>query len=137
MRAKSQLSVHVRKLTAYALVTATGSVERATRPVLIHHLNRALKLTRTAVIMDMSAVDYCDFSGLSGITHAFRTADQPAPALVLVDPADRLRRAVVNTALQPVYSHTDLDSAVRWLETGTPTDDLRLPRGTGAVVDQR
>jgi anti-anti-sigma regulatory factor len=119
MDTESRLSIQVTKLTAYALVTAIGSVEQATRPVLIHHLNRALKMTRVAVIMDMGKVEYCDFSGLSGITDAFRAADTPPPALVLVDPTDRLRRAVVNTSLDPVYCHGDLDSAIRWLETGT------------------
>jgi anti-sigma B factor antagonist len=125
MHNESRLSVQVTKLSAYALVTAAGSVEQATRPVLIHHLHQALKMTRVAVIMDMGKVEYCDFSGLSGITDAFRTADQPAPALVLVDPTDRLRRAVANTSLDPVYCHGDLDSAVRWLETGTGAD--RMP----------
>lgn len=113
-----RLSVEVTKLTAYALVTAAGSVERTTRPVLIHHLRRALELTRSAVIMDMGKVEHCDFSGLSGITFAFRAAEPPAPALVLVDPTDRLRRAVANTSLEPVYCHDDLDSAIRWLESG-------------------
>jgi anti-anti-sigma regulatory factor len=122
MNTESRLSIEVTQLTAYALVTATGSVEQATRPILIDHLNQALQLTRAAVIIDMSAVERCDFSGLSGITDAFRTADPPAPALVLVDPTDRLRRAVANTALEPVYSHCDLDSAVRWLESGTRPD---------------
>jgi anti-anti-sigma regulatory factor len=126
MDGESRLLVEVTKVTAYALVTAEGSVEQATRPVLIHHLNRALKLTRVAVIMDMSKVDQYDFSGLSGITDAFRAADPPAPALVLVDPADRLRRAVANTSLDPVYCHGDLDSAVRWLESGTSTGQIPL-----------
>jgi anti-sigma B factor antagonist len=123
MKTESRLSVEVTELTAYALVTAAGSVERATRPVLIQHLNRALEMTRVAVIMDMSAVEYCDFSGLSGITEAFRSADPPVPALVLVDPTDRLRRAVANTSLDPVYCLADLDSAIRWLETGTRADE--------------
>lgn len=122
----TRLSVQVTQLTAYALVTASGSVEESTRPVLIHHLNRALKLTRAAVIMDVGKVKYCDFSGLSGIADAFRAADPPAPALVLVEPTDRLRRAVVNISLDPVYCHGDLDSAVRWLESGN-----RRPGGDG------
>jgi anti-sigma B factor antagonist len=117
-----RLSVQVTQLTAYALVTAAGSVERATRPVLVHHLNRALNLTRVAVIMDMSGVEHCDFSGLSGIAYAFRAADPPVPALVLVDPTERLRRAIVNTSLEPVYAHGDLESALRWLEVGTRVD---------------
>jgi anti-sigma B factor antagonist len=120
MRTESRLSIQVTKLTAYALVTATGSVEPETRPLLIHHLNKALKMTRVAVIMDMSAVDYCDFSGLSAIAQTIRRAKQPAPPLVLVDPSERLRRALSATALEPVYTHADLESAVRWLETGSP-----------------
>ncbi len=122
MKTESRLSVQVTKLADYALVTAAGSLAQATRPVLIHHLNRALKMTRVAVIMDMSAVECCDFSGLSGITRAFRAAGPPAPALVLVDPTDRVRRAVANTSLDPVYCHGDLDSAIRWLEVGGRVD---------------
>lgn len=113
MDTASRLAVQVTKLTAYALVTATGAVERDTRPVLIHHLNQALRMTRVAVIMDMSAVDSCDFSGLSAIVHTFRRADQPAPSLVLVDPTERLRRVMSATALEPVYAQADLESAVR------------------------
>jgi anti-anti-sigma regulatory factor len=122
MHTESRLSVEVTKLTAYALVRAVGSVEQATRPVLIRHLGQALKLTRAAVILDLSAVEHCDFSGLSGITDAFRTADPPAPALVLVDPTERLRRAVANTSLEPVYCSGDLESAIRWLDDGTRTE---------------
>jgi anti-anti-sigma factor len=124
MKTESRISVQITEVTAYALVTVAGSVERATRQLLIHHLNRALKMTRVAVIMDMSAVEYCDFSGLSGITEAFRAADPPVPALVLVDPTDRLRRAVANTSLDPVYCMDDRDSAIRWLETGARADEM-------------
>jgi anti-sigma B factor antagonist len=119
METASRLSVQVKKLTAYAVVTASGAVEGGTRPVLIHHLNKALQMTRVAVIMDMSAVEYCDFSGLSAIAHTFRQAKPPAPSLVLVDPTDRLKRVMSATALEPVYAHADLESAVRWLETGS------------------
>ncbi len=120
MGTDSRLSVQVTKLSAYALVTATGTVEPATHPLLIHHLNRALQMTRVAVIIDMSAVDFCDSSGFNAIAHTLRRATQPTPPLVLVDPSDRIRRAMAVTALEPVHTHADLDSAVRWLETGTP-----------------
>ena len=120
MGTDSRLSVQVTKLTAYAVVTATGSIEPDTHPLLIHHLNQALKMSRVAVIVDMTAVDRCDVTSFTAIVQTFRQALHPAPPMILVDPTERLRRAMAAAALEPVYAHPDLESAVRWLELGTP-----------------
>jgi anti-sigma B factor antagonist len=107
-------------LVGYALVTAAGSIDFSTHALLDEHLDQALQLTRIAVIVDMTEVNFCDSSGLNAFARARRQAIARGITIVAVGLHDRVELVFGITGLdQAFYPQPDLETALRWLETGT------------------
>lgn len=120
----ARLSVQVSRLTVYALVSVIGSVDFGTYSILSEQMDHALELTRVALIVDMSAVDFCDSSGLNVFAQTIRKARSRGVALVVVGLRDRVARVFNVTQIdQAMHALPDLETAVRWLETGSTGTD--------------
>jgi anti-anti-sigma factor len=120
----ARLSVQVSRLTVYALVSVIGSVDFGTYSILSEQMDQALELTRVALIVDMSAVDFCDSSGLNVFAQTIRKARSRGVALVVVGLRDRVARVFNVTQIdQAMHALPDLETAVRWLETGSAGTD--------------
>jgi anti-sigma B factor antagonist len=77
-----------------------------------------------ALIVDMSAVDFCDSSGLNVFAQTIRKARSRGVALVVVGLRDRVARVFNVTQIdQAMHALPDLETAVRWLETGSAGTD--------------
>lgn len=126
MLQKPRLSLRLTPMTAYAVLTATGSIDSTTQNLLDEHLARALGLTRTAVIVDLTEVDSCDRNGLVAVARTARLAGTRGPALIVVTPDPKMQRMLIAYCSRPLHTHPDLASAVSWLETGIP-QPVRIP----------
>jgi anti-sigma B factor antagonist len=124
MRTEPALTVRVSQLAGYAVVTAAGSIDFATRALLEEHLDQALQLTKLAVIVDLTEVEFCDSTGLNTFARIRRQATALGVVVVTAGLRDRVEEAFTMTRLaQAFYAQSDLETAVRWLENGTPSRD--------------
>ncbi|WP_067892183.1 STAS domain-containing protein [Actinomadura chibensis] len=127
MAAEPELTVQVSDLAGYALVSASGSIDYHTHPVLAARLEQAIAATRLAVIVDMAQVEFCDSSGLNCFARAYQRAHTCGISLVAAGLQERVHRVFTMTGLDfGVYLQPDLETAVRWLENGSrrPSPDL-------------
>jgi anti-sigma B factor antagonist len=114
------LKVQESQLFGHAVVKVVGSIDADTHGLLDEPLLRALELTRTAVIVDMSEVDFCDFSGLNAFVQARREASARGIVVVIAGLRNRIRNVSAITRLEEeFFSLPDHETAVRWLETGS------------------
>lgn len=114
------LSVHTAQQSGYAVVTAAGSIDFNSQTLLDQELRAALQQTRLAVIVDLSGVDFCDSSGLNVFAKAHRLATARGLTVVVAGLRDRVKHVFALTRLdQAFYPQPDLETAVRWLETGS------------------
>jgi anti-anti-sigma factor len=118
------LTVRVSKLASYAVVSAAGSIDFTTRELLEEHLAQALQLTKLAVIVDLTEVEFCDSTGLNTFARVRRQANANGIVVVTAGLRDRVEEAFTMTRLaQAFYAQPDLETAVRWLENGTANRD--------------
>jgi anti-sigma B factor antagonist len=128
------LTVRVSELNGYAVVTAAGSIDSTTRAVLDEELNRALDMTHLAVVVDLSGVDLCDSTGLNALIQARRKGRARGIIVVTAGVRDRVEYVFSVTMLEEAfYSQPDLETAVRWLEDGTPAVPSPSPASLGAL----
>lgn len=128
MGADPTLTVRISELTGYAVATATGSIDATNSALLDEYLDQALQLTRTAVIVDLTGVDFCDSTGLHTFVQARRKADARGVTVVLAGLRNRVEYVFTITQLeQAFFCLPDLDEAVRWLEDGSNGDDKQAP----------
>jgi anti-sigma B factor antagonist len=120
MSADPTLTVRVSELTGYAVATATGSIDATNSALLDEHLHQALQLTRMAVIVDMTKVEFCDSTGLHTFVQARRRAAACGVTVVLAGLRNRVDHVFTITHLKKAFfCQPDLDAAVRWLEGGS------------------
>lgn len=117
------LSVRVSPLLAYALATLEGSIDFGTHALLEARLTESLALTKAALIVDMAEVEFCDSSGLNSFVRIIREARQRGVTLVVVGMRGRVANVFnVTRIAQELYLKPDLETAIRWLETGRTGD---------------
>ncbi|HEU5157367.1 MAG TPA: anti-sigma factor antagonist [Streptosporangiaceae bacterium] len=122
------LSVRVSELAGYAVVTAAGSIDFTTRATLEEHLEQALELTRLAVIVDLTDVEFCDSTGLNTFARIRRQATARGVVVVTAGLRDRVKDVFTMTRLtQAFYAQPDLETAIRWLENGSTSRDRYDP----------
>jgi anti-anti-sigma factor len=129
MRTDPALTVRVSRLAGYAVVSAAGSIDFTTRALLEEHLDQALRLTKLAVIVDLTEVEFCDSTGLNTFARVRRQATAQRIVMVTAGLRDRVKDAFTMTRLaQAFYAQPDLETAVRWLENGTANRDAGRER---------
>ncbi|MBO2452146.1 STAS domain-containing protein [Actinomadura barringtoniae] len=120
MSVQDGLTVQVTKLAVYALVTAVGSIDFGSHRTMSDRLHDALDMTRVAVIVDLSGVDFCDSSGLNSLARGASQARARGLTLVAVGLQGRVERLFAVTHLdRALFAHPTLEDAVRWLEDGS------------------
>ena len=90
-----------------AVVTVSGDLDLATVPRLDAELGGVLAVDGDApsperVVVDLSAVDFVDSSGLTALIKANRRAKEDGLAFVLRAPSDRVMRTLKLTQLETV-----------------------------------
>jgi anti-sigma B factor antagonist len=124
MNNEPALTVQVSRLGEYAVVAAAGSIDFSTHELLESELNQALKLTRTAMIVDVGDVTFCDSTGLNTFVRARRLATARGIVVVIVGLRDRVGYVFGITHLDKAfYSQPDTETAIRWLENGSSARD--------------
>lgn len=114
------LKVQVSELLGHAVVTVVGPIDADTHGLLDEPFLRALELTHTAVIVDISEVDLCDPSGLNAFVHARREATARGIVMVIAGLRNKIKNVSTITRLEEQFrSLPDHETAVRWLETGS------------------
>ena len=116
---RDRLSIKVDRRSAYAVAVLAGTIDFATHERLAGELARAMTPGTAAVIVDLSAVPFCDSSGLNVFARAYRAAQARGMTLVLTGLRDRVARVFSITGLdRRICVRPDPDSALHWLETG-------------------
>jgi anti-sigma B factor antagonist len=130
MRTDPTLTMRISQSAGYAVATATGSIDATTSALLDEQLDQALELTQTAVIVDLTEVDFCDSTGLHTFVQARRKADARGITLVLAGLRNRVEYVSTISQLERAFfCQPDLNAAIQWLDNGSngQTDDGPLP----------
>lgn len=86
-----------------------GEVHVSTAPELSSRLNDAIDVGRTAIVIDLSEVEFIDSTGLSVLLSAQRRIDRAAGRMALV---------CANPTVMRLFEITHLDSTFAILATG-------------------
>lgn len=95
------------------MVAAAGEVDVYTAPTLDTELTRAVEAGATAVVVDLSAVDFLDSTGLSVLVKALERLRERDGSLAVVVSAERVAKVFRITGLDEMLSlHATLDAAL-------------------------
>jgi anti-sigma B factor antagonist len=102
--ARPELDISVRHESDNAVVTLTGELDIGTAPRLTAAVETALDKSPVRVILDMSAVTFCDSQGLGTLVVLNRAATRSRSVLVLSDLTDFLERLLHVTGLHQAFT---------------------------------
>ena len=94
----------------HIILALAGEIDLYTAPRLQTELTAALAASDTAqIVVDMSAVDFCDSTGMNVLLAAHRLAGEKGGDLTLAAPRPPVRKILEVTGLQSVFTiHDDL-----------------------------
>ncbi|MDP1848461.1 MAG: STAS domain-containing protein [Solirubrobacteraceae bacterium] len=84
-----------------------GEIHVTTAPRLAEHLTNAIESGKTAIVLDMSGVEFIDSTGLSVLLNALRFAGQRQGRLVLVCTNPTVLRLFQITGLEGTFDMFD------------------------------
>jgi anti-sigma B factor antagonist len=115
----TELSLRASTLARYGLVTIYGEIDFTNHAWLEAKLTESLGTARTALILDLGELSYCDSSAIAALMRVSRLAQSRGLLLELVGVHGRVRQILHHMGLdRHLHIHQDLESAVRWLESG-------------------
>jgi anti-sigma B factor antagonist len=98
----------------YTVVVASGEIDFQSYQPLQELLRTQLRIGRSKLVLDLSAVDFCDSSGLGMFVSVHRRAGMADGWLRLARPSPQLRRILTVTNLDRLLgAYDDIDAAVR------------------------
>jgi len=105
-----ELRVTSRTQGEHIILALAGEIDLYTAPRLQTELTAALAASNTAqIVVDMSAVDFCDSTGMNVLLAAHRLAGEKGGDLTLAAPRPPVRKILEVTGLQSVFTiHDDL-----------------------------
>lgn len=103
-------------------VQVIGDMDYQTARFLLARLGEEITTGRSCVVLDLSAVSFCDSAGLNVLLWARRQVEEAGSVLVL---------ACVPPSLRRVLSMTGVDSVLRVYDTVAEAED-ELAAGEGA-----
>ena len=89
------------------VVELQGEIHVTTAPRLAEHLTEAIESGKTAIVLDMSGVEFIDSTGLSVLLNALRLAGQHQGRLVLVCTNRTVLRLFQITGLEGTFDFFD------------------------------
>ncbi|MEI5098669.1 STAS domain-containing protein [Streptomyces sp. PmtG] len=122
-----QLNVHRHDEQSRALITLAGEIDLETAPSVSAAVRECLYGGMRAIDVDLTAVTFCDVSGLNAFLHASAQATAAGGALRLHHPPPELRRILTLTGCTFLLS---VPPARR--TTGTPAPQRSAPLSAGA-----
>ncbi len=104
----------VRAVGGFAVVTTPDEIDVANAALFRAALLTAADAGRPAIVVDMSATEFCDSTGLNVLVRALRQADQAGSEIRLVVRATALQRILTVTGVGAMFgSYDSLDQAVQ------------------------
>jgi anti-sigma B factor antagonist len=85
------------------LISLRGEIHVTTAPQLAEHLSEAIESGKTAIVLDMSDVEFIDSTGLSVLLNALRLVGQRDGALALVCTNPTVLRLFQITGLESTF----------------------------------
>jgi anti-sigma B factor antagonist len=103
-----ELKVSSRSQGDRTVLALAGEIDLYTAPRLQTELTRALAASDSAqIVVDMSAVDFCDSTGMNVLLAAHRLAAERGGDLVLARPRAAVRKILEVTGLHSVFTVQD------------------------------
>jgi anti-sigma B factor antagonist len=107
-----ELRVTRRSQGDHIVLALAGEIDLYTAPRLQTELTAAVAAAKSAqIVVDMSAVEFCDSTGMNVLLAAHRLASEKGGDLTLAAPRPPVRKILEVTGLQSVFTiHDDLAS---------------------------
>lgn len=93
------LALHTTKQDGRALVTARGSIDLHSSESLRECLADLVDAGESEVVVDLTAVDFCDSSGLNVLVRAYKHARAKNAALIVTGAYGRVENVLRTTGL--------------------------------------
>jgi anti-sigma B factor antagonist len=104
-----ELRVSSRTEGDHIVLALAGEIDLYTAPRLQSELTSTLSAKPALIVVDMSAVEFCDSTGMNVLLAAHRAATERGGALTLAAPRPSVRKILEVTGLQSVFTiHDDL-----------------------------
>ena len=108
-----ELTVDSREVGDRTVVAVGGEVDVYTAPVLDDSLSALISSGRVSLVVDLTAVDFLDSTGLGVLVKALKRAREHDGSLDVVATADRIRKVFRITGLDAVMPlHDTVDAAL-------------------------
>jgi anti-sigma B factor antagonist len=96
-----------------SVITVTGEIDIATAPTLREHVAQVVETSGSDLIIDLSAVDFIDSTGLGVIVGAYKKVGEREGSLSVVSGQELVRRLFSITGLDDVIPiMATLDEAI-------------------------
>lgn len=100
---ENNLQIEVRDLEGACLMVLRGEIDMRSAPALREQLLEAVESRPSRVILDLTAVDYVDSSGVGTMVDFKRRIDRLGAAVVLVGLQERVRSVFEITRLDKFF----------------------------------
>lgn len=102
-----ELKVSTRSHAGHALVAIAGEIDLYTAPRLQSEFTRLLQDGPNRVVIDMSAVEFCDSTGMNVLLSALKRIKEQGGALDVAAPRPAVRKILQVTGLDSVFTVHD------------------------------
>ncbi|MEU7001529.1 STAS domain-containing protein [Nonomuraea sp. NPDC046570] len=99
-----ELKVSTRSHAGHALVEIAGEIDLYTAPRLQAEFTRLLQDGPNRVVIDMSAVEFCDSTGMNVLLSALKRVKEQGGALDVAAPRPAVRKILQVTGLDSVFT---------------------------------
>ena len=108
-----ELRVSSRSQGDHVVLALAGEIDLYTAPKLQTELTSALGASKSAhIVVDMSAVEFCDSTGMNVLLAAHRKAREQGGDLELAGPRATVRKILQVTGLETVFTVLDDPAAI-------------------------
>jgi anti-sigma B factor antagonist len=102
-----ELKVSTRSHAGHALVVIAGEIDLYTAPQLQSEFTRLLQEGPGRVVIDMSAVDFCDSTGMNVLLSALKRLKERGGTLEVAAPRPAVQKILQVTGLDSVFTVHD------------------------------
>ncbi|KAB2343384.1 STAS domain-containing protein [Actinomadura rudentiformis] len=111
----AEQTLSVLRRPAYTVVRLRGELDLATAPPLRDRLSDVIRTDTRLLILDLSAVSFCDATGLTVLTGVRRRASVVGAALVVAAPCSQVTKLLRATGLERDFTiRATVADALAW-----------------------